>query len=82
MRGQVWIDLLFLRVHMKQIGCIKIRALGFNFSGGNGFLHFHLIALCACLSAAQHIIICVASTGFPSLYSAMSDAGENLPRII
>lgn len=26
---------------MKQTGCTKISALGFNFCGGNGFLHFY-----------------------------------------
>lgn len=31
--------------------------MGFNFSGGNGFLQSHFNALRACLSAAQHIII-------------------------
>ena len=72
----------FSRSARETNGIYKNLCIVFNFSGGNGFSHFHFHALCARLSAAQGIIICVASTGFPSLYSTMSDSGENLPRII
>lgn len=79
----MWTDLLFLGVRVNKWDVQKSLPLAFNFSGGNGFSHFYFNARCARLSTTRRItIICVASTGFPSLYSTMPDAGENLPRII